>query len=116
MALTTESIPDPALALTSTRTTTVGAKASQALSTTLGRITVWVLVVLWTIPVFGLLVSSFRPENKIKTTGWWTFFSDPEVTLKNYTDVLSTSGDSRLSTYFFNSVTITIPPPTPSPS
>jgi alpha-glucoside transport system permease protein len=109
MALTTESIPDPALALTSTRTTTVGAKASQALSTTLGRITVWVLVVLWTIPVFGLLVSSFRPENKIKTTGWWTFFSDPEVTLKNYTDVLSTSGDSRLSTYFFNSVTITIP-------
>ena len=37
-----------------------------------------VIAVLWTIPTFGLLVTSFRPEDDIKTTGWWTFFTQPE--------------------------------------
>ena len=55
------------------------------------------------------LISSIRPEDDIKSTGWWTWFRDPSFTLQNYKDVLSTTGDSRLSTYFFNSVTITIP-------
>jgi alpha-glucoside transport system permease protein len=109
MAVTTEALPDPDLALAKTGTVRFASKASEALTTKLGRVTVWMLVVLWTIPTFGLLISSIRPEDEIKSTGWWTFFSDPNVTLQNYKDVLSTSGDSRLSTYFFNSVTITIP-------
>jgi len=37
----------------------------------------WALVVLWTIPTLGMLVSSFRPEIEVKTTGWWTVFPDP---------------------------------------
>jgi alpha-glucoside transport system permease protein len=37
----------------------------------------WGLVVLWTIPTLGMLVSSFRPEIEVKTTGWWTVFPDP---------------------------------------
>ena len=37
----------------------------------------WVLVALWTIPTLGMLVSSFRPEIEVKTTGWWTVFPDP---------------------------------------
>ena len=37
----------------------------------------WALVVIWTIPTAGMLVSSFRPEEDVKTTGWWTSFADP---------------------------------------
>ena len=47
-----------------------------------------VIAVIWTIPTFGLFVSSFRPEDEIKTTGWWTAFTNPQFTLQNYQDVL----------------------------
>ena len=68
-----------------------------------------VLAVLWTIPTFGLLVTSFRPELAIKTTGWWTFFTNPEVTLQNYETVLSTEGSAGLGAYMINSFVIVIP-------
>ncbi|PSK65918.1 L-arabinose transport system permease protein AraQ [Micromonospora sp. MH33] len=70
-----------------------------------------VIALLWTIPTFGLFVSSFRPEDQIKTTGWWNFFSDPQFTLENYREVLfSTSSSSgQLASYFINSLAITIP-------
>jgi alpha-glucoside transport system permease protein len=67
------------------------------------------LAVVWTIPTFGLLVSSFRPELAIKTTGWWTFFSDPQLTLENYQAALSTDTQSGLGNFFVNSFVITIP-------
>ncbi|MGH8827970.1 MAG: carbohydrate ABC transporter permease [Jiangellaceae bacterium] len=67
-----------------------------------------VLAILWTIPTFGLLISSFRPEQDIKTSGWWTFFQDPQVTLDNYNEVLFGSG-TAFSTYFVNSIVITLP-------
>ncbi|MFC7742305.1 hypothetical protein ACFQXA_17210 [Nocardiopsis composta] len=68
------------------------------------------IAMLWTVPTAGLLVSSFRPEQDIKTTGWWTFFSSPELTLRNYRDVLfGSSSDGRLASYFVNSFVITVP-------
>jgi len=67
------------------------------------------LAVVWTIPTFGLLVSSLRPERAIKTTGWWTFFSDPQLTLENYQAALATDTQSGLGSYFVNSFVITIP-------
>nr|WP_241480193.1 carbohydrate ABC transporter permease [Nocardiopsis halotolerans] len=67
-----------------------------------------VIAMLWTVPTAGLFISSFRPAEQIRTTGWWTFFSAPEVTLANYQDVLFGS-DEQLVSYFVNSLVITLP-------
>ncbi|WP_436231903.1 carbohydrate ABC transporter permease [Cellulomonas cellasea] len=67
-----------------------------------------ILAVLWTIPTFGLLLTSFRPRQEIRTSGWWTFLQNPATTLDNYTEVLFGSG-TQFSTFFVNSVVITIP-------
>jgi len=32
------------------------------------------IVLIWTVPIIGLLVSSFRDRLSIQTTGWWTIF------------------------------------------
>jgi len=70
-----------------------------------------VIAVVWIIPTFGLLVSSFRPEELIKTTGWWTIFQNPGFTLDNYREVLFSSSASapQLGSYFVNSIAITVP-------
>ena len=39
------------------------------------------LVVLWTIPTFGIFVSSFRDRDAISTSGWWTALSASEQSL-----------------------------------
>jgi alpha-glucoside transport system permease protein len=88
----------------------VGRSVSAALSSRTGKWLVYLLVFLWTVPTFGILVSSFRPERDVKTTGWWTFFFRPHFTLANYTKVLgSSNGGDNLSHFFMNSLRITIP-------
>lgn len=68
------------------------------------------IAVVWTIPTLGLFISSFRPRDQIQSSGWWTFFADPQVTLENYVDVLQ-SGTTQLTILesFINSIAITIP-------
>ncbi|ASR56204.1 carbohydrate ABC transporter permease [Cellulomonas sp. CW35] len=68
-----------------------------------------VLAVLWTIPTFGLLVTSFRPAADINKSGWWTSFFDPSYTLENYRTVLSTDSAQSLAPSIMNSIVITIP-------
>jgi alpha-glucoside transport system permease protein len=68
-----------------------------------------VIAVLWTIPTAGLLISSFRPEDDIKSTGWWHIVTSPSFTLDNYQAVLSGDSQYDLSTYLINSAVITIP-------
>jgi alpha-glucoside transport system permease protein len=70
-----------------------------------------IIAIFWTIPTFGLLVSSFRPEKDINATGWWTILENPNLTLENYQNVLflGSSVTPPLSQYFFNSFAITIP-------
>ena len=74
------------------------------------RITITVVVLLWTIPTLGVLVSSFRPEELVDNSGWWTSlahpFRDAEWTLENYRSALSTGGFGNA---FLNSMAVAIP-------
>ena len=71
------------------------------------HIIIIVVCIIWFIPSIGLFVSSFRPENLITTTGWWTAFSAPfKFTLENYAHVLTQANMGRS---FFNSLLIAVP-------
>ena len=34
-------------------------------------------IIIWIVPTFGLLVTSFRPSQAVNTSGWWTILSAP---------------------------------------
>lgn len=88
----------------------IGRSISTSLTSGWGKIVVWTLVLLWLIPIMGILVSSFRPEQDVKTSGWWKWFTNPNVTLANYKAVLNSgSGGDNLWHFLLNSLEITIP-------
>ncbi len=82
------------------------------------------IVVIWSIPIFGLLVSSLRSKEAVQSSGWWNAIEQKSsFTLDNYKQVLGgskytfvdssgeevrASGDN-LSRAFLNSLTVTIP-------
>jgi alpha-glucoside transport system permease protein len=74
-------------------------------------VVLWGLVLLWSLPTLGIFVSSFRDETAVKTTGWWTVISEPELTLENYQDAFSSTGaqSADMWQHFLNSLAITIP-------
>ena len=67
------------------------------------------LCLFWLIPTFGLLISSFREEDLVKTTGWWTVFANigdfGQWTMENYTEVLQ----AGMGNAFLNSIAVTVP-------
>ena len=74
------------------------------------RIAIIVVVLIWLIPTIGVLVTSFRPEQHVDTTGWWTVLAHPfragEWTLDNYRDTLDANGFSNA---LLNSLAVAIP-------
>jgi alpha-glucoside transport system permease protein len=86
-------------------------RAKDIFSSPIAALFAWVLAILWTIPTFGLLVTSIRPEQDINTSGWWTFFTNPNVSFDNYTSVLfeGSTTNPPLFQFFFNSLAVTIP-------
>jgi alpha-glucoside transport system permease protein len=103
--MTDLTVDAPVAAVTSTG---IAGRAHKRLSSYSGTVIALAIAAVWLVPVFGLLVSSFRPELLLKTTGWWTVFQAPKFTLENYTDVLFGSG-TGLADFFLNSVVITVP-------
>jgi alpha-glucoside transport system permease protein len=74
------------------------------------RITVLAIVVIWLIPTIGVLVTSFRPEAAVESSGWWTVLAHPfqagQWTFENYQAALDTGGFGNA---FLNSLAVTIP-------
>ncbi len=99
MSTATPALTSPALTLPRDSDTTVAATARKRLSRPWASVAAVVIAVLWTIPSFGLLISSVRPERAVKTSGWWTFFSNPQITLDNYRAVLSNDSSAGLGAY-----------------
>ncbi|WP_306366900.1 carbohydrate ABC transporter permease [Nocardiopsis sp. CC223A] len=96
--------------ITDVRDTGPAARVRRRLSGSAASLAALVIAVLWTVPTAGLFISSFRPADQIRTTGWWTFFASPEATLDNYRDVLfGSASDGRLASHLINSFVITLP-------
>jgi alpha-glucoside transport system permease protein len=71
------------------------------------HLAVLILMIIWAVPTVGLLVSSFRPQEVLSTSGWWTAFFPPyHFTLQNYQDVVNQNGIGQA---FVNSLFIAIP-------
>ncbi len=67
------------------------------------------LALMWLIPSLGLLVTSFRPELDIASSGWWTVFGNlgnNEWTINNYQRVIEADG---MGNAFLNSLAVSIP-------
>jgi alpha-glucoside transport system permease protein len=73
------------------------------------RLSLLAVCVIWTIPTLGLLISSFRDQQAIANSGWWTVFTNPtEVTnwtLDHYITVL----EGGMGAAFINSLVVSIP-------
>ena len=79
----------------------------EAFSGSLASFFAVLIALLWTIPVFGLFINSFRSREDAATTGWWNFFVHPSFSLAGYQEVLTGSGGLVLP--LVNSLAITIP-------
>lgn len=81
-----------------------------------------IITLFWITPTVGLLVSSFRPADDVKTSGWWSVVTNPEkarFTLDNYRTVLglpvagraAPTGGSRvgMEVALINTLTVALP-------
>lgn len=73
------------------------------------RLILLAIILIWVVPILGLLVSSFRTPEAINNTGWWTVFGNlaaTDWTLSNYISVLYAD---FMGLAFLNSMLVTIP-------
>jgi alpha-glucoside transport system permease protein len=70
----------------------------------------WLIVIMWSLPTFGLLVSSFRSRDDQRASGWWEVVGGfDKLTLQNYRTVLGSSSTAKLTDSLLNSFAIAVP-------
>lgn len=72
----------------------------------LAMITMPLLVILWSVPTLGLLVTSFRIKEAAATSGWWTSLWNGGWTVDNYVQLLESGTMSRP---LLNSIVVAVP-------
>ncbi|CCI53220.1 MAG: carbohydrate ABC transporter permease [Tetrasphaera jenkinsii] len=83
-------------------------------ATPIVRTVLFLLCCLWMLPVFGLLISSFRTRTAQGESGWWTAIANPldftQWTLNNYAQVLGDNASGvNMGKAFINSFVVTVP-------
>jgi alpha-glucoside transport system permease protein len=110
MSLTAPLPSDVEVGSTTAPSTSSGGVGSRSRGLWFVRVTILVVVLLWLIPVIGVLITSFRAETLANTTGWWDAlrhpFQDGQWTLDNYQQALDAGG---FQTAFLNSLAVTVP-------
>ncbi len=90
-----------AVPLTATATRTRRSRLRRLFSRSSVNLVLLLVGLLWLVPSFGLLVTSFRPGQDYFTSGWWQAVAHPfTLTLGNYRNILQTGGigDALLTT------------------
>jgi alpha-glucoside transport system permease protein len=96
-----------ALAGTNVRTLSPRERLMRNVNSGLLTFVVVVISLLWSVPTFGLFISSFRSADDIHSSGWWNGLLPPwHFTIENYQHVLQTQD---FGTAFINSMIISIP-------
>ena len=76
----------------------------------LPQVALFVICLAWTVPTLGLLVTSFRNEDAVDSSGWWSVLASPlefgQWTLENYGEVL---GGAGMGNAFVNSLVVAVP-------
>jgi alpha-glucoside transport system permease protein len=74
------------------------------------RGSVLLVCVLWIVPAFGVVVTSFRTVDDATRSGWWTVLTQPSslgrLTFDNYSQAID---QAKLGSAFFNSMAIALP-------
>ena len=83
-------------------------------ATPIVRTVLFLLCCLWMLPVFGLLISSFRTRTAQGESGWWTVIANPldftQWTVNNYAQVLGDNASGiNMGKAFINSFVVTVP-------
>ncbi len=85
----------------------LGGQLVHAVSSSAMTILVLLIALIWSVPTFGLFLSSFRTPQDIHSTGWWTGLFPPwHFTIENYQTVLQSQNFGQA---FLNSLYIAIP-------
>lgn len=85
----------------------LGGQLVHAVSSSAMTIIVLLIALIWSVPTFGLFLSSFRTPQDIHSTGWWTGLFPPwHFTIENYQTVLQSQNFGQA---FLNSLYIAIP-------